>query len=100
MPTNWKLAFARVRGALMRRGRTAHDADDLVQDRNWRGGVVAWWRGGVVAWWRDGALCVRRDTSSTVTVRSRSSRLLQMLKECQWSLLPYPPIGGRTAATA
>jgi len=49
MPTNWKLAFARVRGALMRRGRTAHDADDLVQDRNWRGGVVAWWRGGVVA---------------------------------------------------
>lgn len=32
MPTNWKAAMSRVRAALMRRGRTAHDADDLVQE--------------------------------------------------------------------
>jgi RNA polymerase sigma factor (sigma-70 family) len=32
MATNWKLAFASVRAALMRRGRTTHDADDLVQE--------------------------------------------------------------------
>src|ERR1700687_3164437 len=32
MPTNWQAAFARVRAALMRRGRTVHDADDLVQE--------------------------------------------------------------------
>lgn len=32
MATNWKAAFASVRAALMRRGRTPHDADDLVQE--------------------------------------------------------------------
>lgn len=32
MPTNWKAAMSRVRAALMRRGRTVHDADDLVQE--------------------------------------------------------------------
>ena len=32
MTTNWQCAFARVRAALMRRGRSAHDADDLVQE--------------------------------------------------------------------
>lgn len=32
MATDWKLAFASVRAALMRRGRTTHDADDLVQE--------------------------------------------------------------------
>lgn len=32
MTTNWQSAFARVRAALMRRGRSAHDADDLVQE--------------------------------------------------------------------
>ena len=32
MATNWKGAFASVRAALMRRGRTTHDADDLVQE--------------------------------------------------------------------
>lgn len=32
MTTNWQAAFGRVRAALMRRGRTVHDADDLVQD--------------------------------------------------------------------
>jgi RNA polymerase sigma factor (sigma-70 family) len=32
MATNWKLAFASVRAALIRRGRTTHDADDLVQE--------------------------------------------------------------------
>jgi len=32
MATNWQAAFARVRAALMRRGRTVHDADDLVQE--------------------------------------------------------------------
>ena len=32
MATNWQSAFARVRAALMRRGRTTHDADDLVQE--------------------------------------------------------------------
>jgi RNA polymerase sigma factor (sigma-70 family) len=32
MSTNWKFAFASVRAALMRRGRTMHDADDLVQE--------------------------------------------------------------------
>jgi len=29
---NWQAAFSRVRAALMRRGRTMHDADDLVQE--------------------------------------------------------------------
>ncbi|MFG6431858.1 RNA polymerase sigma factor [Roseateles sp. LYH14W] len=29
---NWQDVFARVRGALMRRGRNAHEADDLVQE--------------------------------------------------------------------
>jgi RNA polymerase sigma factor (sigma-70 family) len=32
MVTNWQTAFSRVRSALMRRGRTTHDADDLVQE--------------------------------------------------------------------
>jgi RNA polymerase sigma-70 factor (ECF subfamily) len=32
MTTNWQSTFARVRAALMRRGRSAHDADDLVQE--------------------------------------------------------------------
>lgn len=29
---NWQAVFARVRSALMRRGRTEHEADDLVQE--------------------------------------------------------------------
>lgn len=32
MIINWRSAFSRVRSALMRRGRTEHDADDLVQE--------------------------------------------------------------------
>jgi RNA polymerase sigma factor (sigma-70 family) len=32
MTTNWQATFGRVRAALMRRGRTSHDADDLVQE--------------------------------------------------------------------
>lgn len=32
MGTNWLAAFASVRTALMRRGQTIHDADDLVQE--------------------------------------------------------------------
>ena len=32
MVKNWQTALARVRAALMRRGRTRDDADDLVQD--------------------------------------------------------------------
>jgi len=32
MAINWQAAFSRVRAALMRRGRSAHDADDLVQE--------------------------------------------------------------------
>jgi RNA polymerase sigma-70 factor (ECF subfamily) len=32
MATNWKAAMSRVRAALMRRGRTVQDADDLVQE--------------------------------------------------------------------
>ena len=32
MVKNWQAAFSRVRAALMRRGRTRDDADDLVQD--------------------------------------------------------------------
>ena len=32
MSTNWQAAFSRVRAALMRRGRSVHDADDLVQE--------------------------------------------------------------------
>ena len=32
MGTNWQAAFSRVRAALVRRGRTTHDADDLVQE--------------------------------------------------------------------
>ena len=32
MTTNWKEALFRVRAALMRRGRSTHDADDLVQE--------------------------------------------------------------------
>jgi RNA polymerase sigma-70 factor (ECF subfamily) len=32
MATNWQSAFSRVRAALMRRGRTQHEADDLVQE--------------------------------------------------------------------
>lgn len=32
MVRNWKAALARVRAALRRRGRTADDADDLVQE--------------------------------------------------------------------
>ena len=29
---DWKVAFARTKAALMRRGRTEHDAEDLLQD--------------------------------------------------------------------
>ena len=32
MTPNWQAAFSRVRAALVRRGRSAHDADDLVQE--------------------------------------------------------------------
>ena len=32
MVTDWQAALSRVRAALMRRGRTVHDADDLVQE--------------------------------------------------------------------
>jgi len=32
MVTNWQAVFSRVRAALMRRGRSVHDADDLVQE--------------------------------------------------------------------
>jgi len=32
MVPNWQAAFSRVRAALMRRGRSVHDADDLVQE--------------------------------------------------------------------
>jgi RNA polymerase sigma factor (sigma-70 family) len=32
MADNWQRAFSRVRAALMRRGRSEHDADDLVQE--------------------------------------------------------------------
>lgn len=32
MTVDWKAALSRVRAALMRRGRTEHDADDLVQE--------------------------------------------------------------------
>ena len=32
MVNNWKSAFSRVKSALMRRGRSAHDADDLLQE--------------------------------------------------------------------
>ncbi|MBX3621272.1 MAG: RNA polymerase sigma factor [Rhizobacter sp.] len=32
MISNWRSAFSRVRAALMRRGRSEHDADDLVQE--------------------------------------------------------------------
>jgi RNA polymerase sigma-70 factor (ECF subfamily) len=32
MATNWQTAFSRVRAALVRRGRTSFDADDLVQE--------------------------------------------------------------------
>lgn len=32
MAPEWKAVFSRVRAALMRRGRTVHDADDLVQE--------------------------------------------------------------------
>lgn len=32
MVMDWQAAFSRVRAALMRRGRTRHDADDLVQE--------------------------------------------------------------------
>ncbi len=32
MVKNWQAAFARVRAALMRRGRSEHDAEDLVQE--------------------------------------------------------------------
>jgi RNA polymerase sigma-70 factor (ECF subfamily) len=32
MTTNWQAAFARVKAALMRRGRSTHDAEDLVQE--------------------------------------------------------------------
>ena len=32
MITNWQAAFSRVRAALVRRGRSLHDADDLVQE--------------------------------------------------------------------
>jgi RNA polymerase sigma factor (sigma-70 family) len=32
MPIDWQAALSRVRAALMRRGRTVHDADDLVQE--------------------------------------------------------------------
>jgi RNA polymerase sigma factor (sigma-70 family) len=32
MVKNWQAVFSRVRSALMRRGRTEHEADDLVQE--------------------------------------------------------------------
>lgn len=32
MAPNWQAAFSRVRAALVRRGRSVHDADDLVQE--------------------------------------------------------------------
>ena len=32
MTTNWQVTLSRIRAALMRRGRTVHDADDLVQE--------------------------------------------------------------------
>lgn len=32
MDTNWQSAFSRIRAALMRRGRSAQDAEDLVQE--------------------------------------------------------------------
>ena len=32
MINNWPPVFSRIRAALMRRGRSAHDADDLVQE--------------------------------------------------------------------
>jgi RNA polymerase sigma factor (sigma-70 family) len=32
MASNWQTTFTRVRAALMRRGRSTHDADDLVQE--------------------------------------------------------------------
>lgn len=32
MVRNWQAVFSRVRSALMHRGRTKHDADDLVQE--------------------------------------------------------------------
>ena len=32
MISNWQSAFARIRAALMRRGRSTEDADDLVQE--------------------------------------------------------------------
>jgi RNA polymerase sigma factor (sigma-70 family) len=32
MAVNWSATLSRVRSALIRRGRTAHDADDLVQE--------------------------------------------------------------------
>lgn len=32
MTKDWLKVFARIRSALMRRGRSAHDADDLVQE--------------------------------------------------------------------
>lgn len=32
MVKNWQTVFSQVRAALMRRGRTRHDADDLVQE--------------------------------------------------------------------
>ena len=32
MASNWQTAFARIRAALMRRGRSTEDADDLVQE--------------------------------------------------------------------
>ncbi len=32
MSPNWQAVFSRVRAALIRRGRTVHDADDLVQE--------------------------------------------------------------------
>jgi RNA polymerase sigma factor (sigma-70 family) len=32
MVTNWQAVFDRIRAALMRRGRSSHEADDLVQE--------------------------------------------------------------------
>jgi RNA polymerase sigma-70 factor (ECF subfamily) len=32
MVKNWQIVFSRIRAALMRRGRTEHDAEDLVQE--------------------------------------------------------------------
>lgn len=32
MASNWQAAFVRIRAALVRRGRSVHDADDLVQE--------------------------------------------------------------------